>query len=758
MKLSQSLSLLAAIAALMEVSMNAIAQEESMEASEKRPAASRDALFRGSCHMKKELLGVHPRLYVDSQELASAKERFKKEPEFLSDLKESSLKFMELEPYKLGSDDSAFRPAVGLARLSALYRIGGDPAFLKGIEAWRPVMDSFAPLKKKGGMNNDLISGSLLYNFAVVYDLLKGSVSPELEASVRNVLLKQARSSYEDLSRYKSYHYEQNHLIIPVCGLAIAALALMDEPDVGKEAEAWLVFSRNLLDRSFDAVARDGWFFEGISYWDFTMTYPLAYAGAMRRVVGEDLFKKPLFKNAGLYLSHMLLPDPEFAFDFGDWGPRVDPRGGKAQPGYELPWHALKTPVRNLRALCHELDDPVLNGIARSLSLEGCGKDALCALWQFDARTKPVFKPGDPARPLPYHYFDDMEVLHWRSSWDDPSATAIAFKSGPPGGHHIGSLYSLYPEWTPGLGHSHPDAGSFILFAKGSFLANDTGYCRKSSSWHNTLLVDGKGQEGRTGGWDWYADFPYGRLDKLRLENVWLASNVVAASAVFEDAYPESMKLQKARRHLILVDGRFGAIFDEVEAEGPHVYSWLLHGDKEAKGSKDGVWTMENGQARLALKSFGQIASAKAAPTVVETNVYLDAAGERPRPQERGHHIEITSPSSKGWSLLTAFAVQASGAGSFSATARSGRSVEIFDGDDSCRIWIGEQEGLSGSFAFLVKKGGRLASLGFSGKGFVTEAGSFSAPSGAQAVLRPSGEGASWSVEGSSVKDIEVRR
>jgi len=217
------------------------------------------------------------------------------------------------------------------------------------------------------------------------------------------------------------------------------------------------------------------------------------------------------------------------------------------------------------------------------------------------------------------------------------------------------------------------------------------------------------------------------------------------------------MKLKKARRHLILVDGRFGAILDEMESESPHVYSWLLHGDREAKLSGDGVWTMENGEAQLALKSFGDLSSSKTGATVVETNVYLGAAGEKPRPQQRGFHIEQLSPSGKSWRLLSAFAVQPAGAASFSSTARPEGFVEIFSGEDSCSIWIGDQKGFSGSFAFLLKKGGRVVSAGFSGKSLSTDAGSFSTPSCVQAVLRPSDDAKSWSVEGTA-NDIEIKR
>ncbi len=245
-------------------------------------------------------------------------------------------------------------------QLAILWRVTGEAKYLQALEAWIPTMEAFQPLrvKKIGGVgNHDLTAGGLLCGFAAAYDLLKGKAGSHLETAVRRVLVGQAKQLYADLVAIPSYPYEQNHLTIPVCGMAVAALATCDELP---EAQAWLVFSHNVLDRCLKAVAYDGWFFEGVSYWNFTMEYPLLYAAALRRTTGEDLFRGQFFGNTALYLAHTFLPGSRFVFDFVDWGPRVNSDGTTAQRGYHL---NLRSPAtaefRFLTAMgIQSLEDP----------------------------------------------------------------------------------------------------------------------------------------------------------------------------------------------------------------------------------------------------------------------------------------------------------------------------------------------------------------------------------------------------------------
>ncbi|MBI4979037.1 MAG: heparinase II/III family protein [Spirochaetes bacterium] len=736
-----------------------VAMTISSNTSETKSAMSptKEALFQGTVSMKPELRGIHPRLFVTPAELESAAKRYRDDPDFYASLVPAmDSKFMKQKPVSFNEAETSFGSAATLARLAVLWRITGRDDFLKAIEAWMPQMAAFAPFEKKKGMNNDLMAGSFMYNFAFLYDMLKGTAPDATVEAVRTALLKQIRTSYDDFTAFKSYPYEQNHLIIPICGLAISAMALFDEMN---EARAWLLFSRNLLARSIDAVAFDGWFFESISYWNYTIQYPIVYASALRRVTGEDIFTTPAFRGIGPYLAHTFLPNPNFVFDFADWGPRVEPDGKGFQGGYDKPWHTHPTRLFMYIPMSKEIGDPFLSDLIRHLaSLNprgmGTGDLAFAALWQLKMPESPITLTDRPGYP-PWHYFSDMDVVHWRGNWSDSNTTAIAFKSGPPAGHHIGSLYPLYPEWRPGLGHAHPDAGSFILFSRGVFLANDTGYCVPQSRWHNTITVDGKGQGNEGKPFGCFNDIPYERLNKTRMTNVWLGSSVAASTAVFHDGYSPDAGLKQMHRHLIMVDGRFLAILDDIRSEKAHTYDWYLHTDREVISTGNDRWKMENGNARLMIQNFAAVDSFKMEPTIVDTELY--PRNNPPRMQQRGFHLNLRSPEKADWQFITALGIQdiTSPEKAFAAEKTGNNCIDITDGDDTCRLWIGDQNDLSGTFAFVLKSGGKLKALGFSGTRFMNEFGTFTMPKGGSVTLRPASEN-KWTAEGASLSDVKL--
>ncbi len=97
-------------------------------------------------------------------------------------------------------------------------------------------------------------------------------------------------------------------------------------------------------------------------------------------------------------------------------------------------------------------------------------------------------------------------MVFWRSDWS-ADATAFAFKCGPPEGHHTKEALKAFPDWHLSAGHAHPDANSFIVYARGKYLSGDTGYAGlPMTEQHNTILVDGTGQAREGKGHDVFAD------------------------------------------------------------------------------------------------------------------------------------------------------------------------------------------------------------------------------------------------------------
>jgi hypothetical protein len=166
-------------------------------------------------------------------------------------------------------------------------------------------------------------------------------------------------------------------------------------------------------------------------------------------------------------------------------------------------------------------------------------------------------------------------VVYVRTSWDK-DATVLAFKAGPPEGHRALALQSKIPDWRPSDGHAHPDANSFIFYARGRYLTGDTGYAGiPRSRNHNTITVGGVGQ-GNEGKHDVWAGMPRESLDRIRIVEATPAHIVGEAAG----AYPKEAALSRFQREVILDPSGTLRIHDQIETSEPKTIEWHLNSDK----------------------------------------------------------------------------------------------------------------------------------------------------------------------------------
>ena len=712
---------------------------------------ARHVLFKGDFEIRSEWRGVHPRLYVSAEDLKQATANYRAKPDSVAICLPARWEMTE-EPIPFNQDVNASsiqRNAILLAKMAAAYRITGEQKYLDRVLLWVPMLNGYQPpVMKSIGSGVPLTAGHILLGCAIAYDVLKGHVDEKVEASLRDVLIRQGRQTYQDLSSMNGFPYEQNHFIIPICGLGVASMAIADEVP---EAKTWGAFTSTIMERTLDTISHDGWFFEGHSYWNYTMQFPATYVAARSRVLGGDYFAKPPFKDTARYLAHMTLPVQNMVFDFADWGPRVE-AGTSFQPGYDKPWHTLtsRTKLFIPYLVWREggrdpfLHDFIWSSTAPDAKMTGAfaidGLFGLLLQIPFGQEPKPM-KAEYPGYP-PYHYFSDMEVVHWRENWSDRNATAIAFKSGPPAGHHFAKHLERTPDAKPSLGHAHPDAGSFLLFSRGVFLTNDTGYTgKKETADHNSILVDGIGQHKGGTAWSTFTDKPYPEYNKIRMENIWLASKVVASTAVLEAAYDDALQISSLRRNLILVDARFLVVRDSIESKAEHVYSWRVHTDKPPVATATNRYRMDNDSARLVIVPLAGLQKAEIAPTIVETELYNKQGS---RPQQRGFHLEAFSAKQASCEFLTAFHIEATSDNpdTFTATRPTGNRVDLKDAAGTCSAWVGADDQLSGQFAYVLRDGkGAIASVGLSGKSLKLPELTVEVPNGGKVTLHRTASG-----------------
>ncbi|HSJ01826.1 MAG TPA: heparinase II/III family protein, partial [Verrucomicrobium sp.] len=337
-------------------------------------------------------------------------------------------------------------------------------------------------------------------------------------------------------------------------------------------------------------------------------------------------------------------------------------------------------------------------------------------LWAVPDQASPTVLARTYPEVPTYKYYPDHGVVHWRENWSDPDAVAFAFKAGPPAGHAFAKLLKEDPRWKPSLGHAQPDAGSFILFAGGSFLAGDTGYTgKKETADHNSLLVDGIGQHKGGTAWATFEGKSYDEYAKIAIKEVWLNSVVAVVTTDLTAAYDDALRLERVERKMMLVAGKYLLVADHLVSDVPHVYEWRWHSDRCA------VIQGQNAEIRdrkvaLVLNNLLSIDDMRVGATIVDTEV---DANKAPRLQQRGYHISTKSKASPGHRFLTAGFVQRDAREKMKMAQRPDGVVTFSAATERCTLWYQPGAGLAGSYAFTVSdRSGRVTLAGFKGTSF----------------------------------------
>ena len=567
--------------------------------------------------LRADLRGVHPRIFVTEAELQvlKAKAHGSHQAEWQRAL--ANLGAMQGDPpaapAQVRREQNAV--AINLAGAAFAFRIEGDKRYLA---AARKYMEAALSYEVWGYTYSkpdvDLAAGHLLYGVGWAYDLLYQELSPAERTRIRSKLTRQARlmADHYRLRPGSLISYSQNHVSIPLAGLGVAAYALWDEEP---EAARWAALVRAVYGRVMQTYSQDGYYYEGFEYWVFTTPWLMHYLDALRHSAGEDLFDQSGLRETHLYALHTLLPNGQDIFDYGDAFEGSETRSRHSEDAARThPGGKLAANYNVLYRLAARFGSDEIQTVAeRMKSLGHTNQEDFWTLLWLDAARKPR-----PLETLPaFHTFADNGVAYWRSSWK-PDATAISFKCGPPEGHHAISLQPTIPDWRQETGHSHPDAGSLLLWSKGRYLLGDSGYAGvPRADQHNTILINGKGQAAEGSGHNAFEGYPQSRLDQIRLEAGKLTAQEFQLSCAAAGAYAEPLGIKGLERTVRLTGPGTLEVTDSIQAVTPVKASFLWHADR----------------AEI-FKGSVTITTAPAMPSRVEPN-WLTAAG-RPGAVDKG--------------------------------------------------------------------------------------------------------------------------
>jgi hypothetical protein len=602
--------------------------------------------------LRPELEGVHPRVYVTDKELAELRERARTSHRELWQRTISHVRALDADPPPPPAQQRRQQNEVGIAIAEAafVYKIEGDKKYL---DAARKYMDAAVSYDIWGYASNkpnvDLAAGHLLYGLAWGYDLLYHDLTEKERARYREKLIKQARlmADYFKPKPGRTVAYSQNHTFIPITGLGVAAYALYDETP---EASAWASLTRAIYDRVLATYSEDGYYYEGFEYWIFSTPWLVHYLDAHAHSTGEDLYDRPGFRLMHHYVAHSMLPSGNYVFDFGDIFEGPLTRAGKGEDYKRThPRGHFYTNYNLLYRLAQRFQSGEAQGVAAWLKgFDQVNAEDFWSLVWFDPNLKPVAME----KQTTWHYFPDHDVFYWRSDWSK-EATAFAFKCGPPEGHHTAALLQQFPDWRLSSGHAHPDANSFIIFARGQYLTGDTGYAGlPMTEHHNTMLVNGKGQAKEGEGHDVFADVPYDLLNRIRISEVKVEKNRVMVRGDATAAYGAELGLKKFAREFVYQPGAGFTISDEVETNQPAVLSFLLHADDRFEKESSNRFSIKAGGVKLLIAPEIERPNDSPGPqrihSEIETNMVTapgpPGAVDKGERQARGQKLLLSTP------------------------------------------------------------------------------------------------------------------
>ena len=445
--------------------------------------------------------------------------------------KTAGLTDLQAQAYLLSGDEACGREAIRCA----LHVASWDP---DGVTSW--------------GVS-DFADGSCLRAMAVTYDACYDLLTEEQRTVLRDAIRTRAgrmfgkwRSNVE--TKIFSAHIWQ-HILHDFAQAAFATLH--DVP----EASEWATYVYELwIARVPLQGGSDGGWANGNNYFRTNFRTLVAIPKFFERLTGVGFFNHPWYQNVAQFLVYTW-PPHSHSDGFGDGCDRRE----KLAFGR----------IAFADVLAREMGSPLASWYVKA-SLDGTGKtlarDSLFRMYRLTtSKSPPPVPEGLPASLPQARAFRDIGVVAMHTDLAHaPRNIMAAFRSSPYGSFN----------------HAHADQNCFHLFVAGDRLFHSTGYYiaygddhfkgwYKHSRGHNTVLIDGKGQTFGPEGYGWIARYLHGDRITYCLGD---------ASMAYGDA-----GLTRFRRHMVLLRPNTVVVYDDLEADHPADWSWLLHSHEEMK-------------------------------------------------------------------------------------------------------------------------------------------------------------------------------
>ena len=474
----------------------------------------------------------HPSLLYEAQDLPTLQERIGRSPYAGSweTLQSQADQFLTWNPADVSTQKNR---TINAKILAFVYVVTEDVRYAeKAVEFMNAVR--FPP--RGGDMGEFHSEAEAAMCYAEAYDMLAPYLSDDsLTQEFRQVLYEEGHRLYSEEDPLYALH-RHNKQIRHYAGLGLCALLLSEYEGPNSTPQQWYDKSQEEVVAAIEyQLDADGGFAEGAFYHRYSADLYIPYMLALRRLDDLDLLARDEIRalhnwSLKIRMPNGQRPNTDDAQVTGFYGGALASAYSEGGP-FAWDW------------------------IAGGAYADGhYAVDAICL---FDDRIAPQPPSWNPTVFLP-----EAGDAVFRSDWGT-DATYLLLKGEHGLARDRGSV------------HEHPDATSFLLFARGQILALDGGYISwpkhdkvNRASNHNLILVDGEGPPLHT----FFGTLIGAGVDAY-IENTFSSDflDYCEVRTEYEDV--------QFRRRVAFPDKAYFLILDELSSGAAHRYDWLLHGN-----------------------------------------------------------------------------------------------------------------------------------------------------------------------------------
>ncbi|MGL5262744.1 MAG: DUF4962 domain-containing protein, partial [Bacteroides sp.] len=458
----------------------------------------------------------------------------------------------------------------------------GDERFAK--EALRQALHISKMDPKGPATQEDFNSASAMLAMATAYDVAHDLMSETEKEQLKKAIRVRGDHFFRSYANRFEAHSMDNHVWQHTLRrFFMTAIAMSGELE---GADQWLAYTYEVWCSRFPILGgKDGGWHDGSSYYQVNFQTFIMMPFMLKNLTGVDFFDLPWYKNAGKFLLYSF-PKNSYSTGFGD--------------GFEAMLKPNKKYIAYADALAREVNDPIARAYANHLvnnDLNKLEQDKDFRLYRL-LTTK-------SATDTPVADLDSLE----KSAYFPDAGFALMHTHMSKTRRNL--MLSFFSVPFGATGHAHAGHNGFTLSYGGKQLFGASGYYSNFNDphtlkhyrtrGHNTILADQKSMLIGENGYGWiprYANteaLTYALGDASHAfgemtSEFWLDrmdKSKVAYSAENGFGNPG---VSRFRRHISLLRPNVVVIYDELEADQPISWTWLLHSYQNMKLKGKVLW------------------------------------------------------------------------------------------------------------------------------------------------------------------------